>query len=110
MSRAVHILYGGGPGRRSAGNHLGDFRKLNPRWAERDVMQALDLVLACPFSIEFRGSQHYFRRIVDGIPVEVRVMDRKRQPLRTAYPAVEDIGRIAAGQARQRVRWGPWRR
>ena len=74
-------------------------------WTEHQVMAAVDLTLAAPHSVVREGSTLYFRRLVDGTPVEARVAARKPTPtLRTAYPNWDALNSIAKGEGE--LLWG----
>lgn len=74
-------------------------------WTEEQVMAAVDLALAAPYSVTREGSTLYFRRLVDGTPVEARVAARKPTPtLRTAYPNWDALKTIAKGEGE--LLWG----
>ncbi|MDG3012466.1 EndoU domain-containing protein [Rhodococcus sp. D2-41] len=103
-SKREHILVGD-----SSGGGHGDGAGLGKSeftgWSDQQVMAAVDRTLADPVSVQRLGGTLYFRRLVEGVPVEARVDARKPTPtLRTAYPSWDALKSIKKGKGQ--VLWG----
>lgn len=103
-TKRVHILYGddkGGGHGHGAGKGKSEFTD----WTDDEVLAAIDLTLAAPYSVERVGSKLFFRRMVNDMPVEVLVAARKPTPtLQTGYPAKDALNSIKKGKGA--LRWG----
>ncbi|MGF7124042.1 hypothetical protein [Rhodococcus sp. BE178] len=103
-SKAVHIIVGDDKGG-GHGDGAGKGKSEFTGWTDHEVLAAIDLTLVAPYSVERIGSKLFFRRVVNGIPVEVLVAARKPTPtLQTGYPNKEALNSIKNGKGK--LRWG----